>query len=105
MYMEVLIRYLIRLLIVAGSISVIWLTFSRLRERSLALRGLLALGFLGLYSSTVAFLLSELSVTPMILGASWLPFAVVAVVEAWGKNEGANNGMNAAHGKTESKVR
>ena len=72
-----------RLVVVVGCVVIVQLTFSRLRERALAVRGLLSLGFLGLFLSVCSWFPGQRP-DALLLGVSCLPFAIVLAIKTWG---------------------
>ena len=72
-------------LVLGVSIVIVFFTFKRLRERSLAIRGLMALGFLGMFFAVVYAFLRQNPAT--LIGMSGFSFGVVAVVEMWGRKD------------------
>ena len=79
---EYMLIYILSLVI---STAIVFVTFWRVREKSLAVRGLLALGFLGLFFGATR-LFFRIDPTA-VLAVTTLPFAVVAAIETWGKRE------------------
>ena len=71
------------ILIPVGSIVIIILTFSRLREKTVAARWLFSLGFIGLFLSIWYASFGDSPSLPLIV--SWLALAMAAVIETWGK--------------------
>lgn len=84
-----LFKLLAPILIPVGSIVIIILTFSRLREKTVAARWLFSLGFIGLFLSIwyASFRKSPLLLESpfLLLIISWLALAMAAVIETWGK--------------------
>ena len=74
--------YVVSAIMTLGFLVIVFGTFTRLREKSLAIRGLLSIGFLALFLTLSSLIQGGFFREYMFAGIA--AFTVAAIVEAWG---------------------
>ena len=81
----------IGLLLLAVCVAIVWIVFVKLRAKSLAMRGLYALGFMGLLFTALLGMRSQ--AIAWLIASTALPFGILAVIETWGPKEESPKSM------------
>ena len=84
-----MIENIVRLAVLCGSVVIVLVVFRRFVEESWAVRGLVALGFVGLFLCVCTVALArgmEHAAPAFLLGAAF-PLGVVVIVEGFGRKD------------------